>query len=45
MARITLVKGKTSITKRNVKDSLPTILTYANSVGLLVIALRVFDII
>jgi len=41
MAKIRLVKGSTSPTKRNFKNLLPTYLTYVNTAGLIILALYV----
>ena len=45
MARIKLIKAKTSMSKRNIVDYLDKYIPYANLLILAVIALRVFKVI
>ena len=45
MAKITLVKAKTSITKRNAGDYITKYLPYVNLAGIVIIALRVFNVV
>jgi hypothetical protein len=45
MARIKLIKAKTSMTKRNIVDYLDKYIPYVNALILIVVALRVFKVI
>jgi hypothetical protein len=42
MAKIRLIKGTTSPTKRNILDMLPTYLSYANTLMLVILLIKAF---